>query len=257
MTEMTEPNGNDTANTKKSVVDDFFSALFANNTAASSTPANNSEAYEHKDSQASNQEYKAEIQDYKYNYTADANIKNNNNNDDDEQQDNFNSASEEGRTGARKRERVLDEFDEYSLLSKRRGSDNRNKINVNNRRKPTEAREIQDSSNEIDNLKLDRQILSKRDIDWSTVKPESRMLVRQLPKFIDKQDVMNYFSKYGEVLEVVQKTPFGFVHFENPEACAQAVQIENGKPFHGIVLGKLKKNYPFCCFFFSLYNSIC
>lgn len=229
---MTEPNGNDTTTVKKSVVDDFFSALFANNTTViDNTPANNTtEAYENKASP--NGDNTTDGQDYKYNYNSEVN------NNDNEQDESIND--EEGRNhGGRKRERVLDEFDEYSLLSKRRGSD-RSKINFNNR--GIEAREtIQDvnqNAAEIDNIKIDRQILSKRDIDWSTVKPESRMLVRQLPKFIDKQDVMNYFSKYGEVLEVVQKTPFGFVHFENPEACAQAVQVENGKPFHGIVLGK-------------------
>ncbi|KAI7893757.1 uncharacterized protein EV154DRAFT_401774, partial [Mucor mucedo] len=179
---------------KKSVVDDFFSALFANNSTVSddNTPANNIIS-----------------------------------NDNEQDESNIMDEEEQSNHGGRKRERVLDEFDEYSLLSKRRGSD-RSKNNF--KRKAIEAREsIQD-----------------RDIDWSTVKPESRMLVRQLPKFIDKQDVMNYFSKYGEVLEVVQKTPFGFVHFENPEACAQAVQVENGKPFHGIVLDlEICKRKPF------------
>lgn len=256
---MTEPNGNDTTIVKKSVVDDFFSALFANNTTVTdNTPVNNSEAFENKEPPSTNnQESNADGQDYKFNYN---NNVNNIDNDNDEQDENFTRIDdEEGRNhGGRKRERVLDEFDEYSLLSKRRGSDNhRSKINFNNRRKNIEARDIiQDVNNqsiEIDSIKIDRQILSKRDIDWSTVKPESRMLVRQLPKFIDKQDVMNYFSKYGEVLEVVQKTPFGFVHFENPEACAQAVQVENGKPFHGIVLGKfLFLFYSYYCHLYSI-----
>ncbi|KAG2207231.1 hypothetical protein INT47_012284 [Mucor saturninus] len=251
---MTEPNGNDTAIAKKSVVDDFFSALFANNTTVSddNTPANNStttttttttttiEAFENK-APSTNQDSTADGQDYKYKYNPEVI-----NNDNEQDESNIMDEEEQSNHGGRKRERVLDEFDEYSLLSKRRGSD-RSKNNF--KRKAIEAREsIQDVNQnaDIDNIKIDRQILSKRDIDWSTVKPESRMLVRQLPKFIDKQDVMNYFSKYGEVLEVVQKTPFGFVHFENPEACAQAVQVENGKPFHGIVLDlEICKRKPF------------
>lgn len=258
---MTEPNGNDTAIAKKSVVDDFFSALFANNSTLSddNTPANNTttttatttsssstttstiEAFENK-APSTNQDSTADGQDYKYNYNPEVN-----NNDNEQDEHIIDDDEEQSNHGGRKRERVLDEFDEYSLLSKRRGSD-RSKNNF--KRKAIEAREtIQDVNQnaEIDNSKIDRQILSKRDIDWSTVKPESRMLVRQLPKFIDKQDVMNYFSKYGEVLEVVQKTPFGFVHFENPESCAQAVLVENGKPFHGIVLGKF-------LFFFILFH---
>lgn len=194
---MTEPNESNTAPTKKSVVDDFFSALFANNNNnSSSTPTQIPEVVE---------EEKVIPNGYKPTHYHDV--------------DSATQQDEKPVKSLLKRERVLDEFDEYSLLSKRRNSKDVKK------------------NHELDE-KLERQILSKRDIDWSNVKPESRMLVRQLPKFIHKEDVMTHFSKYGEVLEVVQKTPFGFVHFENPEACAQAVQAENGQSFHGIILGK-------------------
>ncbi len=193
---MTEPIENSSATTKKSVVDDFFSALFANNKDNNnSTPTTVPEVVE--ETSVTPKGYKP-IQYH----------------DVDSAQD------EKPVKSSLKRERVLDEFDEYSLLSKRRNSKDVKK------------------NPDLDE-KLERQILSKRDIDWSNVKPESRMLVRQLPKFINKQDVMTHFSKYGEVLEVVQKTPFGFVHFENPEACAQAVQAENGQSFHGIILGNV------------------
>lgn len=213
-----------TTTTKKSVVDDFFSALFANNNASDSevtpevTPSTAPAA-------------PAVKQEIKYN-TSHYHDKDNVADDDNRTKDNININ--------RKRERVLDEFDEYNLLSSKRRDSNGNK-------KPNKS--ACTGNNELDE-QLDRQILSKRDIDWSNVKPESRMLVRQLPKFIDKQAVMSHFSKYGEVLEVVQKTPFGFVHFENPDACAQAVRAENGQSFYGIILGmfnvSLSKKVMFC-----------
>lgn len=199
------------------------------------------------------------------------------------QNDNNDHQNNQGRNGVKRERRVLDEFDEYSLLSSKRGrhgsspdahAQNRNRdvrgprieardiiTSVNNRSvlvdtmqeggNNDDENDQDDDDDDRDSVQNERpQILAKREIDWSNVKPESRMLVRSLPKFIDKQEVMDYFSKYGEVLEVVQKSPFGFVHFENPEACAQAVQIENGKVFKGIVLGKF-----FFCYFSAIFFS--
>jgi RNA recognition motif-containing protein len=49
---------------------------------------------------------------------------------------------------------------------------------------------------------------------------------------------MDYFSKYGEVVEVALKNNFGFVQFENPNSCARAVEAENGQTFGGVNLGR-------------------
>lgn len=225
---------------KKSVVDDFFSALFASNNASSSSSSSTNSGDVNNTPEVSLSSspppaapaapaaapapsVKPEIKFNPRHY-----------HDKDSVADDDNNRSKDNININRKRERVLDEFDEYSLLSsKRRESSSKGNKRHN---KATTTQSTGKNGNDVDE-QSDGQILSKRDIDWSNVKPESRMLVRQLPKFIDKQAVMSHFSKYGEVLEVVQKSPFGFVHFENPDACAQAVRAENGQPFHGIILG--------------------
>ncbi|KAI8995036.1 hypothetical protein BDB01DRAFT_754089 [Pilobolus umbonatus] len=181
---------NSTSDNKPSVVDDFFSALFANQT---SEPVPS-----HINSVSDVNNYEAEVV----------------------QQE---EANNKGFSGV-KRERILDEFDEYSLLSKRKNIDNPN----GSRRQARNKR----FTPAIDSP----QILSKRSIDWNDVTPESRMLVRQIPKYIEKQDLMDYFSRYGEVVEVVFKNTFGFVQFENARSCAHAVQSENGKEFKGVIL---------------------
>ncbi|KAF1806679.1 hypothetical protein FB192DRAFT_1271212 [Mucor lusitanicus] len=180
---MTEPS---TSENKTSVVDDFFSALFAN-TSETSNISNNSSS----DNSASS--------------SRDATAT----------PIPTNSTNEQQATPP-----VLDEFDEYSLLSKRRQSDSTS--NLNGRTRP--------------DTEQPAQTLAKRHIDWSKVIPESRMLIHQLPKSTSKQELMDYFSKYGEVLEVVQKNTFGFVHFENPEQCARAVEAENYKTFNDVLL---------------------
>ncbi|KAI8081808.1 uncharacterized protein B0P05DRAFT_586352 [Gilbertella persicaria] len=165
---MTEPSNTEPEHNKPSVVDDFFSALFANQNTKPSSPVK----------QPSSPPVRQPV-------------------------------SYDDMSPTMTQDDTLDEFDEYSLLSKRR------------------TRPIHEAP---------AQILSKKEIDWSTVKPESRMLVRQFPKNANKHDILEYFSKYGEVIEVVQKDSFGFVHFEDPEACARAVELENGNILHGVTL---------------------
>ncbi|CAO3693114.1 unnamed protein product [Rhizopus stolonifer] len=162
-----------TDNNKPTVVDDFFSALFAND---------------------NNKLIKEEPQD------------------------------QERQTYQRQEtpKKELDEFDEYSLLSSKRKLDDgdHHQVVVKKRLAAPEP----------------THILSKKSIDWSDVSPESRMLIRQLPTQVGKEEVMEYFSTYGEVLEVVFKQAFGFVQFDDPSACANAVKCENGKRFKGIIL---------------------
>ncbi|KAK4520936.1 Superoxide dismutase [Mn], mitochondrial [Mucor velutinosus] len=205
---------------KTSVVDDFFSALFANtNSSSEASNINNNSS----DNSASSSR-DATVTPIPTNSTShDVEIKREAPEDaeeepsveNDDQQGNHSQANEQQATPP-----VLDEFDEYSLLSKRRQSDSTS--NLNSRARP--------------NTEQPAQTLAKRHIDWSKVIPESRMLIHQLPKSTSKQELMDYFSKYGEVLEVVQKNTFGFVHFENPEQCARAVEAENYKTFNDVLL---------------------
>ncbi|GAN06456.1 hypothetical protein MAM1_0124c05940 [Mucor ambiguus] len=215
---MTEPSASEN---KTSVVDDFFSALFAstNNSSEISNISNNNSS----DNSASSSR-DATVTPIPTNSTShDSEIKREapedameeSNVENDDQQGNHSQANEQQTTPP-----VLDEFDEYSLLSKRRQSDSTS--NLNSRTRP--------------NTEQPAQTLAKRHIDWSKVIPESRMLIHQLPKSTSKQELMDYFSKYGEVLEVVQKNTFGFVHFENPEQCARAVEAENYKTFNDVLL---------------------
>jgi RNA recognition motif-containing protein len=237
---MTEQSTTETT-TKPSVVDDFFSALFANN---SSTTNSNSQGLSSSDNSSSEPStavlaYPSITSPIPPSNTNQSNspsattintTTNDINNIKESSQQEVSTATlgyvennsytpERSDTSMIESGKVLDEFDEYSLLSRRRSNE------------PVVRHPV---SNKGDSP---AQILSKKDIDWSTVKPESRMLVRQLPKFADKQEVLEYFTKYGEVIEVVQKNSFGFVHFENPESCARAVQAENGKIYNGVILG--------------------
>ena len=219
MTESTKSehtmSSNDT--TKPSVVDDFFSALFANNSIAATAASNDNNNNHSTSSQNdSNLENKPSSSLSPSSSPPPPPISSN---------------LQEPILPARQpvsyddvlsptSTQELDEFDEYSLLSK------------GTRRQHHQQQRSMNSSD------APAQILSKKEINWSTVKPESRMLVRQFPRNATKHDVLEYFSRYGEVIEVVQKDSFGFVHFEDPDACARAVQAENGNILHGVTLGK-------------------
>ncbi|KAI8969059.1 hypothetical protein BDF20DRAFT_916463 [Mycotypha africana] len=166
--------------------------------------------------------------------------------------ENFANVEEKGK--------VLDEFDEYALLSSRKNTEPSKRRFSSSRQSnttsdPTPASHSTTTTTTTTTTIITPssmhgdspvQILSKKEIDWSTVSPESRMLIRQLPQGVNKQEVMDYFSKYGDVIEVVQKNSFGFVHFEKPDMCARAVKAENGKIFNGVVLElEICKKKPF------------
>ncbi|CEP19050.1 hypothetical protein [Parasitella parasitica] len=212
---MTESHANESS---PSVVDDFFSALFANSN-STNEPSNISKSCDDGNADGNRDatvtpipttstdiEVKVEAVDTEQGPT----VENDHHQPQGKKQANVQQAQPP----------VLDEFDEYSLLSSKRKSDST--LNANNRARL--------------NTEQPAQTLAKRQIDWSKVIPESRMLIHQLPKSTSKQELMDYFSKYGEVLEVVQKSSFGFVHFENPEQCARAVEAENFKTFKNVLL---------------------
>ncbi|KAI8643120.1 hypothetical protein BD408DRAFT_442824 [Parasitella parasitica] len=212
---MTEPHANENS---PSVVDDFFSALFANSS-STNEPSNISKSSDDGNTDGSRDftvtpiptnitgiEVKVEAADTNQELAV--------------ENDHHQCQGSEQANVQQTQPPVLDEFDEYSLLSSRRKSDST--LNANNRARL--------------NTEQPAQTLAKRHIDWNKVIPESRMLIHQLPKSTSKQELMDYFSKYGEVLEVVQKSTFGFVHFENPEQCARAVEAENYKTFKNVLL---------------------
>jgi RNA recognition motif-containing protein len=52
-----------------------------------------------------------------------------------------------------------------------------------------------------------------------------------------KSDIMNNFSKFGNITNINLKDHFAFVDFDDHEAATQAIKEMNGKTFiHGEVL---------------------
>ncbi|RUS15299.1 hypothetical protein BC937DRAFT_92634 [Endogone sp. FLAS-F59071] len=79
----------------------------------------------------------------------------------------------------------------------------------------------------------------RKDIDWDALPPESRMFVGNLHgERVTKRDLHQVFDQYGEILEIALKATYGFVQFDSAEACARAVEAENGKPVKGVLLGR-------------------
>lgn len=68
---------------------------------------------------------------------------------------------------------------------------------------------------------------------------ESRMIIKNLPPAVTHDEIVNYFGRYGKILEVVPKLGFGFVQFDSVAACRTAIENENGEPFQSVELGKL------------------
>ncbi|KAI8138544.1 hypothetical protein BJV82DRAFT_582714 [Fennellomyces sp. T-0311] len=97
-----------------------------------------------------------------------------------------------------KRDRTPDEFDEYEMLSKRKQQENTSSTQKNHR---------------------------------DQVIPEARMVVRGLPHASKKRDILDYFSKYGPILDAYFKDTSGFIQFGSREACMAAYHAENGALF--------------------------
>ncbi|KAF7721084.1 hypothetical protein EC973_005424 [Apophysomyces ossiformis] len=200
---------------QSSVVDDFLSALFSNNRPTGPTNVQNVPGVQERPVMNDTQTTSAKI-------------------------------------SSVKRDRAPDEFEEYSMLSKRhnvsgpqtpQGSSEKNGFSSRGKGSGASPRKGPQGKPHFYHTQTRRtvametpQILSRRDINWDNLTPESRMLVRRLPSSAEKRQIMDYFSKYGEVLEVVLKGNYGFVQFNDSRACATAVQQENGRHYKGVVL---------------------
>lgn len=106
------------------------------------------------------------------------------------------------------KKRVMDEYDEYNILSKR--------MSVESTKEPGQ-------------LIVD---------DNEKTCLETRMLIRNISTQANRKDVRDYFSTFGKVVEVVFKNKIAFVQFESAEACASAVKYEHGNILKGAILGK-------------------
>ncbi|KAI7859670.1 hypothetical protein BDC45DRAFT_590297 [Circinella umbellata] len=63
--------------------------------------------------------------------------------------------------------------------------------------------------------------------------PDARMVVRGLPHGSKKREILDYFSKYGTILDAYFKDTAGFIQFATREACMEAYLAENGNYFRG------------------------
>ena len=69
--------------------------------------------------------------------------------------------------------------------------------------------------------------------------PDARMVVRGLPHGSKKREILDYFSKYGTILDAYFKDTAGFIQFATREACMEAYLAENGNYFRGSQLGNV------------------
>lgn len=75
----------------------------------------------------------------------------------------------------------------------------------------------------------------------------SRLFIGRLAtERVTREELAQIFVKYGPIHEVSLKNSFGFVQFETPEACQQAVLHEQGRQLGGLSLGMyFKVNWLF------------
>jgi len=76
--------------------------------------------------------------------------------------------------------------------------------------------------------------VSKSAID--NLPAEARMFIKKLPQSITHDEIIDHFSKYGKIREVVPKSGFGFVQFESIDSCRKAIENENGNTFKNVEL---------------------
>ncbi|KAH6582970.1 hypothetical protein BASA60_001657, partial [Batrachochytrium salamandrivorans] len=68
------------------------------------------------------------------------------------------------------------------------------------------------------------------------VRPSSRLFLGNLPsEKTSHAEIAGIFAKYGSIVEIILKSSFGFVQFDNPVSCQMAIQCENHR-----TLGDLK-----------------
>lgn len=66
--------------------------------------------------------------------------------------------------------------------------------------------------------------------------PNARLHINGLPHAVKKTAVIDHFSQFGPVGDVFLKNSYGFVQFERPESCLAA--LHGGRYFEGVVLGR-------------------
>ncbi|KAI9250922.1 hypothetical protein BDA99DRAFT_204936 [Phascolomyces articulosus] len=69
--------------------------------------------------------------------------------------------------------------------------------------------------------------------------PDARMVVRGLPHGSKKREILDYFSRYGPILDAYFKDTAGFIQFATRDACMDAYLSENGNYFRGSQLGNV------------------
>ncbi|KAI8913095.1 hypothetical protein DFJ77DRAFT_67694 [Powellomyces hirtus] len=69
----------------------------------------------------------------------------------------------------------------------------------------------------------------------SAMPPSSRLFMGNLAsERTDKTELARIFAPYGNIAEIVLKGSFGFVQFDNPDACQRAMQHESGRKVAGM-----------------------
>ncbi|KAI7883658.1 hypothetical protein K492DRAFT_205317 [Lichtheimia hyalospora FSU 10163] len=113
--------------------------------------------------------------------------------------------------GTTKRAEILDEFDEYEMLSKRK---HESKDSTANARKGGKAG-------------------SKPKKAAKKAWPEARLLVRGIPHTARKHDVLKHFNKYGNIVEShIGGNGIDYIQFDSPDSCTAAL-AENGTNIKG------------------------
>lgn len=91
-------------------------------------------------------------------------------------------------------------------------------------------------------------MLALKPVNWSKVTAKSRMLIRNIPPMLNNWDLLDYFSPYGEIVEVVIKNHIGFIQFIEVSSCQTAVRCENGKNLKGVILSRRSHSISFTRF---------
>ncbi|OZJ05621.1 hypothetical protein BZG36_01506 [Bifiguratus adelaidae] len=78
------------------------------------------------------------------------------------------------------------------------------------------------------------RVTYRENIDWESLPAEARMFVRDLKNSnLTCDDIRDCFQEFGDVIEVVLKSTFGFVQFGSVESCADAIRHKNGTYLKG------------------------
>ncbi|KAJ3088102.1 hypothetical protein HK102_009590 [Quaeritorhiza haematococci] len=72
--------------------------------------------------------------------------------------------------------------------------------------------------------------------------PGSRLFLGNLAsERTDKGEVASIFAQYGNIVEILFKGSYGFIQYDNPTSCREAIRCEQGRVLGGINLGEFSK----------------